>query len=63
MLIIVNFFLFRAVPAAYARSQARGPMGAVAAGPNHSQIHPASAVYTTLLAMLDPLTHWARPGI
>ena len=30
------FFLFRAVPAAYGKSQARGQIGAVAAGQQHS---------------------------
>ena len=44
-------FFFRAVPAAYVSSQARGWIGAVAASLHHSQSHAGS------------LTHWVRPGV
>ena len=43
------FLLFRAAPPAYGDSQARGPIGVLAAGHSHS--HTGS------------LTHWERPGI
>ena len=36
------FLLFRAVPVAYGRSQARGPFGAVAAGLCHNHSHTRS---------------------
>ena len=36
------FFLFRAAPTAYGSSQARGPIGAAAAGLCHSHSHPRS---------------------
>ena len=39
------FFLFRAAPAAYGHSQARGPIGAVA------------AIHTTVTATPDPIFH------
>ena len=45
------FFLFRAAPAAYGSSGARGRIGAVAAGLHHSHSNARS------------LTHWVRPGI
>ena len=45
------FLLFRATPTAYGSSQARGRIGAVAAGLCHSHSNTGS------------LTHWARPGI
>ena len=43
--------LFRAVPAAYGGSQARGPIGAVATGLHQSHGNSRSP------------THWVRPGI
>ena len=43
--------LFRAAPAAYASSQARGQIGAIATGLCHSHSNTRS------------LTHWMRPGI
>ena len=63
------FRLFRASPTAYGSSLARGRIGAVVTSLRHSHSHkqrqmPAESVnYTQLRAMLDPLTHWARPGI
>ena len=64
--IIYNFFfirlliylLFMATPAAYGRSQARGPTGATAAslGHSHSNIRSKLCLRPTpqLMAMLDP---------
>ena len=51
--------LFRATPAAYGGSQARGPIRAVATGPSHSHSNAGSKLRlqpTTpqLMAMLDP---------
>ena len=55
--IILFFFLFRAAPTAYGNSQARGRIGATAAGLHHSHntrselpLQPTRQ----LLAMLDP---------
>ena len=45
------FFLFRATPAAFGSSQARGPIRAAAADLYHSHSNTRS------------LAHWARPGI
>ena len=45
------FCIFRAIPVAYGGSQARGQIGAAAAG------------LPQLTAMLGSLTHWTRPGI
>ena len=48
-------------------SQARGQIGAVATGLCHSQgnmgSEPGLQLTPQLVAMLDPLTHRARPGI
>ena len=44
---VLSCFLVRAAPAAYGDSQARGPIGTVAAGLHHSRSHIASATYTT----------------
>ena len=59
--------LFRAEPVAYGSSQARGRIGAAAAGlhHNHSNSRPEPHLQPTpqLTAMPDPLTHWVRPGI
>ena len=52
---IVFFFFFgvffRAAPTAYGGSQARGPIGAMAAGLHHSHSNARS------------LAHWAKPGV
>ena len=62
------FCLLRAAPASYGGSQARGLMGAVAAGLRHSHsqsgsgIQAASATYTTADSNARSLTHWARWG-
>ena len=60
---------FRAVPAAYG-SQARGPIGAVAASLRHSHSSARSKLhlqlwvtYTTAHDNAGSLTHWERPGI
>ena len=65
-----NFFffrLFRATTMAYGDSQARGQIRAVATGLCHSNSNarskPQPWPVQQLAAMLDPLTHWARPGI
>ena len=51
-------------PLACVRSQARGQIGAVAAGlhPSH-RIRATSASYTTAQGHIRSLTHWAWPGI
>ena len=60
-------FLFRAAPAAYGSSQARGHTGATAAVLHHSHNHSLSEPHLhhtpQLSAALDPPTHGARPGI
>ena len=48
---ILFFAVFRAAPAAYRGSQAKGLIGATAAGLHHSHSNVGS------------LTHWSRPGI
>ena len=61
------FCLFRVAPAAYGGSQARGRIRAIYTGLSHSHSKTGSkqCLWPTpqLTAMLDPLTHWARPGI
>ena len=62
------FFAFsRATPAAHGGSQARGLIGAVAAGlcQSHSNAgsEAASVTYTTAHGYTRPLTQWARPEI
>ena len=63
---LINFFL-RAVPVAHGASQARGWIGAAAAGLCHSHSNVGSqllsATYTTAHGSTRSLTHWARPGI
>ena len=53
-----GFFFFRAVPAAYGDSQARGRIGAVAAGLDHSPSNTGSKLRLQptpqFTAMLDP---------
>ena len=67
--LINQFFppLFRATPAAYGGSQARGPKGAIAADLHHSspqfRIRAMSVTYTTTHGDAGSLTHWARAGI
>ena len=61
------FCLFRATPAAYEGSQARGLIRAVAASLHHSHSHTRSelhlANYTTAHGNAGSLTRWAGPGI
>ena len=56
--LFLSFCLFRAVPAAYGGSQARDPIGAVAAGHGHSHSNVGSKPHLRptpqLTAMLDP---------
>ena len=49
-LVFIYFLLFRTTPTAYVSSQARGEIGARAAGLSHSSQHQIP-------------THWARPAI
>ena len=57
----IFFKLFRAAPMAYGGSEARGLIGAVAAGLCHS--HSNMGTYTTAHGNARSLIHWARPGI
>ena len=61
------FVFFRTTSVAYANSQARGLMGAVAAGLLHSHSNTRSEPHLRptpqFTATPDPLNHWARPGI
>ena len=61
------FCLFRPAPVVYGGSQAKGLVGAVAAGLPHShsnlRIRVASSTYTTAHGNTGSLTHRARPGI
>jgi len=69
----LSFFFFfclfsRATPTAYGGSQARGLIGAVATSLHHSHSNAGSeravsVTYTTAHGSVEPLTHWARPGI
>ena len=58
--------LFRSVPVAYGSFQARGQLGAVAAGLYHSHskhgIQATSATHTIAQRNSGSLTHLARPG-
>ena len=66
LLQIFFFLLFRATPTAYGGSQARGQIGAAAAGlpqPQQLRIQAVSVTYTTAHGNAGSLTHWARPGI
>ena len=60
------FCLFGTTPTAYGGSQARGPIGAVAAGlcQSHSNARSEPCLtYTTVHGNARSLTHWMRPGI
>ena len=60
------YCLFRATPAAYGSSQARGWNGTVATGLHHSHSNAGSELsvsYTTAHGSAGSLIHWARPGI
>ena len=52
------FWLFRAAPAAYGSSQARGPIGAIAASLHHNHSNSGSELHLQptpqFTAMLDP---------
>ena len=48
----ISFFLFRAAPAAFGSSQAKGRKGATAPGLHHSHSH----------SHTRSLAHWVRPG-
>ena len=65
LLFLSLFFLclFMAIPMVYGSSQARGWIGAAAAGHSHGRIQTASSTYTTTHSNAGSLTHWARPGI
>jgi len=67
VVVVVIVAISWATPAAYGGSQARGLIGAVAAGlcQSHSNArsNPLSANYTTAYGNAGSLTHWARPGI
>ena len=62
-----SFWLFRATPAVYGGSQARGPIRGVAASLHHSHSNPRSklCLWPTpqLTGNAGSVTHWARPGI
>ena len=47
---------------AYGGSQARGLIGAIAAGLDHSHSNMGSATYTTVHSNTGSLTHGVRPG-
>ena len=58
------FCIFRTTPVAYAGSQARGRIRAVAAGLIHSNMRSEPCTpYTTAHGNARSLTHWKRPGI
>ena len=56
--LLLLFCFFRAAPAAYGGSQARGPIRPTAAGLHHSHSHNRSEAHGNARS----LTHWARPG-
>ena len=66
-LYIFLYFFLKAAPVAYGNSQARGLIGAVPAGHDHSHSNVGSKPHLQptpqLTATPDPLTHWVRPGI
>ena len=67
--LIYTFFLFvfRATPATYGSSQARGQIRATATGLHHSHnnagIRAAYSTYTAACSNVRSLTNWAKPGI
>ena len=67
LFLFVCFLSFRATPAAYGGSQARGWIWAVAASlhQSHSNVvsELSSMTYTTAHSNTGSVTHWARPGI
>ena len=61
-----SFFLFRATPAAYGSSWARGQIRTAAASlpqPQQHWIQAASATYAAVCSNARSLTHWVRSGI
>ena len=63
---LFSFFIFRAAPATYGSSKARGWIGAAAAGLCHSHSTARSKpclTYTTACGNAGSLTHWMKPGI
>ena len=56
-------FFFRATLMAYGCSQARGHIGATAASHSNARSEPSLWPTSQLMATLDPLAHWMRPGI
>ena len=66
-ILFIYFYLFRAAPAAYGDSQARGPIGAIATGLHHSHSNSRSKLCLqptpTAHGNAGSLTQWARPGI
>ena len=62
-----HYLLFRAAPKAYGSSQARGRIGATAAGLHHQPqqrgIWAKSAIYTTAQGNAGSLTRCVKPGI
>ena len=63
--VFVFVLLFRATPAAYGSSQARGPIGASAASTTATETPDPSCIwpYTTAHGNAGSLIHWARPGV
>ena len=68
--LLTFFFLYRAIPAAYGCSQARGQIGAAAAGLHHSSwqhwiLNPLSEVRDRIRILMDSswvYSHWATMG-
>ena len=64
---LFTYYLFRATPAAYGSAQARGGIGAAAAGLHYSHssigIWATFVTYTSAYGNTRSLTHWERPGI
>ena len=62
--IYIFFFLsFRAAPIAYGSFQARGPIGAAAAGIHHGHSSGGSELHLWPTPQLMAMPHWGRPGI
>ena len=64
--VVLFVCLFRAATAGYGHSQARGLIGAVAAGPTpepqQRQTQAMSVTYTTAHGNTGSLTQWVKPG-